>query len=252
MILEIALLIFLFMTLLFVVALIKKDNSIADTFWGIGFIVIALYAAVQSGEMDLRKIIVTTLVLLWGMRLSHHIMTRKMGKGEDFRYKHWRQTWKWFTLRSYLQVFLLQGFFMLIISAPVWYINFNSGNPLGIWDSLGLLVFGIGFFFEAGGDYQLTRFTADPANRGKILTTGLWALTRHPNYFGEILVWTGIAFYAINLPLGWMTLISPVILTLLLRYLSGVPLLEKRMEGRPGWSEYTEKTAPLIPFVRFF
>ncbi|MCK9204477.1 MAG: DUF1295 domain-containing protein [Bacteroidales bacterium] len=252
MVLEIALVIFLYMTLIFIVALIKKNNSIADTFWGIGFILVTLYAVVQSGETDLRKMIVCVLVLLWGIRLSHHIMMRNMGNGENFRYKKWRETWKWFIVRSYFQIFMLQGFFMLIISAPLWYIGFNSGGPLGIWDSLGLLLFGVGFYFEAVGDYQLTNFKNDPANHGKILSTGLWALTRHPNYFGESLIWTGFSMYSLSLPHGWYTLVSPFVITLLLRYVSGTPLVEKKFKDRPGWKEYKARTAPFIPFVKFF
>lgn len=252
MILEVALVIFLFMSIIFIVAQIKKDNSIADTFWGIGFILVALYSVVQSGEIDLRKMIVCILVLLWGIRLSHHIMMRNMGKGEDFRYKAWRNTWKFFHVRSFFQIFMLQGLFMLVISYPVWFINFNTGGPIGLWDLLGLIVFGVGFITETMADYQLTEFKKDPANQGKLLTTGLWSNTRHPNYFGECLVWLGLSMYALNLPSGWYTLISPIIITLLLRFVSGVPLLEKKYENRPGWDEYKTKTAALIPFVKFF
>ena len=252
MVLQISFIIFLYMSLIFIIAMIKKDNSIVDVFWGIGFIVIALYAVVQSGETDIRKMIVTLFVLLWGMRLSYHIMMRNMGKGEDFRYKAWRDTWKYFFVRSFFQIFMLQGFFMLIISLPAWYVGFNTGGPLGIWDTLGMIVFGVGFFFEAVGDHQLDTFKKNPANQGKLMTTGLWSLTRHPNYFGESLVWLGLSFYALNLPHGWYTLLSPLVIILLLRYVSGVPMLEKKYQGRPDWEEYRAKTAPLIPFLKFF
>ncbi|MCK9422304.1 MAG: DUF1295 domain-containing protein [Bacteroidales bacterium] len=252
MLLEVSLVIFLFMCLIFIVAQIKKNNSIADTFWGIGFILVALYSVVQSGEIDLRKIIVCTLVLLWGMRLSHHIMMRNMGNGEDSRYKNWRNTWKFFHIRSFFQIFMLQGLFMLVISYPVWFINFNSGGPIGFWDFLGLVFFGTGFITETMADYQLTEFKKDQANEGRLFTTGMWSISRHPNYFGECLVWLGLSMYALNLPLGWYTLISPIIITLLLRFVSGVPLVEKKYENRPGWGEYKAKTAALIPFVKFF
>lgn len=252
-IVEISLVIFLYMTSVFIIAQVKKDNSIVDIFWGLGFIVVAVYALIQSGEMaDLRKIIVTFLVCIWGIRLSGHIFFRNKGKEEDFRYKAWRNTWKFFVLRSYLQIFMLQGVFMLIISAPVWLINFQSAQPLGIFDTLGLVLFGTGLLFEGLGDYQLSAFKKEPSNKGKIITTGLWALTRHPNYFGEALVWWGIGCYALALPDGVYFLLSPLVLTLLLRYVSGVPMLEKKYEGRADFEAYKKETAPFIPFVHFF
>ncbi|MCX6286199.1 MAG: DUF1295 domain-containing protein [Bacteroidetes bacterium] len=247
---EIALLILIYMSLVFILAQIAKDNSIVDIFWGLGFILIAIYSFIQDTEPDLRKWIVTFLVALWGVRLSVHIFLRNRGRGEDFRYRHWRETWKYFVLRSFVQIFLLQGLFMFIISSPVYYINFYSKEPLGFLDTLGLVVFGIGFLFEAVADYQLMDFKKKPENHGKIITSGLWEMSRHPNYFGEALVWWGISFYALNLPNGWMTLISPVIITLLLRFVSGVPMLEKKYSGRPDWEEYKRKTAVFIPFVK--
>jgi steroid 5-alpha reductase family enzyme len=251
MIIQIALVIFCYMTIVFVVAHYLKDNSIVDVFWGGGFVVIAAFTLMQATGWDVRKLVVSFLVLIWGVRLAMHILLRNRKKGEDFRYRHWRDTWKHFVLRSFFQIFMLQGLFMLIISAPIWFINSMPNAPLTPWDNAGLLVFGIGFFFELAGDMQLTMFKKDPANRGKIITSGLWSITRHPNYFGEALVWWGISLYAISLPLGWITLISPVIITLLLRFVSGVPLLEKKFRDHPGWEDYCRKTAPYVPFLKF-
>jgi steroid 5-alpha reductase family enzyme len=248
---EIALVIFIYMTLVFIIAQIISDNSIVDIFWGLGFILIAFYSLVQAPEFDLRKTIVSTLVLIWGLRLSAHVFFRNRGKGEDFRYKAWRETWRYFTLRSFFQVYMLQGVFMLIIAYPIYYINFFSYTPLGLFDSLGLILFGLGFFIEAVSDYQLTEFKKDPSNKGKIITSGLWQYSRHPNYFGEALVWWGIACYALSLPHGWYALISPVIITLLLRFVSGVPMLERKYRGHPDWEEYASRTAPFVPFVKF-
>lgn len=250
-IVEVGLVIFLYMTIIFIRALMRKDNSIVDVAWGVGFIIIAVYTIIQSGEADLRKMIVSLLVLLWGLRLSYHIMVRNNGKGEDFRYKAWRNTWKYFIVRSYFQIFMLQGLFMLIISTPIWFINAGNGGPLGLWDSLGLVVFGFGFLFEVIADYQLGEFKKDPANKGKIITSGLWSVSRHPNYFGEALVWLGISCYALSFPHGWYTLISPVTITLLLRFVSGVPMLEKKYLSHPDWAAYQSKTAAFVPFVKF-
>ena len=249
---EIALLVLLYMSLVFILAQIVKDNSIVDIFWGLGFILIAIYSLIQDTEPDLRKYIVTFLVALWGIRLSVHVFLRNRGKGEDFRYRRWRETWKFFILRSYVQIFLLQGVFMYIIAFPVYYINFYSKEPLGFWDTLGLVVFGSGFLIESIADYQLMNFKKDPGNKGKLMRSGLWEISRHPNYFGEALIWWGISFYALNLPYGWTTLISPVVITLLLRFVSGVPMLEKKYAGRPDWEDYKGKTAPFIPYVKFF
>jgi steroid 5-alpha reductase family enzyme len=248
---EVGLVICLYMTIVFILALIRKDNSIVDVAWGIGFIIIAIYSIIQSGEVDLRKMIVSLLVLLWGLRLSFHILVRNSGKGEDFRYKAWRDTWKYFFLRSYFQIFMLQGLFMLVISFPIWFINFGKGGPLGPWDSIGLFIFGFGFLFEAIADYQLVEFKKNPENRGKIITSGLWSVSRHPNYFGESLVWWGLSFYALSFPHGWYTLISPIIITFLLRFVSGVPMLEKKYENHPDWADYKAKTAAFIPYMKF-
>lgn len=248
---EIALLILIYMTLVFVLALIARDNSIVDIFWGPGFILIAVYSLIQFPEADLRKWIVTALVTLWGVRLSVHIFFRNKGKGEDFRYLQWRQTWNFFILRSYFQIFLLQGFLMCIIAFPIYYINFHSMEILGFLDTLGLVLFGTGFFIEAVSDYQLAEFRKKPENKGKLITTGLWAISRHPNYFGEALIWWGIATYALSVHGGWVTLISPLVITFLLRFVSGVPMLEKKLCNHPDWDEYKSKTAAFVPYVKF-
>ncbi len=250
MILDIALIVFLFMTVAFILALIKKDNSIVDILWGIGFILIMIYSLIQSGEVDLRKMVVGLLVLLWGLRLSHHIMMRNAGRGEDPRYEHWRDTWKFFIVRSFFQVYMLQGLVMLLVSTPIWFINLHSAGLPGIWDLIGLMIFGTGFMTETIADYQLTVFKKNPENSGKILTTGLWSISRHPNYFGEALVWWGISFYALGLHNGWYTLVSPVVMTLLLRFVSGVPMIEKRYKGRPDWEDYKAKTPPFVPYIK--
>lgn len=250
MIAAIALVVFLYMTLIYIFALIRRDNSIIDVFWGLGFIVVTLYSLWQNPVVDFRKFIVSLLVIIWGLRLSLHIYLRNKDKPEDFRYANWRKKWKYFELRSFFQIFMLQGLFMLIISSPVVFINYYSDGAPGIWDSLGLIIFGLGFLMEAIADYQLVVFRKDPHHKGKIITSGLWRYSRHPNYFGEALVWWGLSFYALSMDGGWMTLISPVVITLLLRFVSGVPMLEKKYEGRPDWEEYKAKTAAFIPFLK--
>jgi steroid 5-alpha reductase family enzyme len=250
--LNIAIVIFLYMTIVVLLALIRKDNSIVDFFWGLGFILVSFYSLINYGSFTFHNILLNSLVLLWGLRLSIHIYIRNKGKPEDFRYKAWRDSWKFFVIRSYFQIFMLQGFFMLIISSPVWFSNFHPEQGICLNDYIGLLLYAMGLFFEIAGDQQLNVFKRNPANKGKIMTTGLWRITRHPNYFGEALIWWGIGMFALDLPGGWMTLISPLLITLLLRFVSGVPMLEKKYEGREDWEEYKKRTAVFIPFIRFF
>ncbi|MBE0647861.1 MAG: DUF1295 domain-containing protein [Bacteroidales bacterium] len=248
---QVALVVFSFMVLAFVVALLIKDNSIVDLFWGPGFIVVTAFSLSQGPDLDMRKLVVSFLILLWGLRLAIYIFQRNRRKGEDFRYKHWRDTWNNFILRSFLQIFMLQGLFMYIISYPIWFINYNSGGALSTVDTIGLVIFGLGFMFESVSDMQLAFFKQNPENKGKLITTGLWKYTRHPNYFGEALVWWGIWCYALGVPGGWITVISPIVITLTLRFISGVPMLEKSLGKKPGWEEYARKTASFVPFIKW-
>lgn len=249
MILEISIVIFLFMLILFLVSLIMNDNSVADIGWGIGFIVVSFASLFQGGVLDLARIVMNILILLWGVRLSAHIYLRNRGKGEDFRYNIWRQKWKFFILRSFFQVFMLQGLIMLMISAPVWYVNFSEPAGLSFFAILGFIIFLAGFYFELKSDHELVIFMKDPSNRGKIITTGLWSLTRHPNYFGETLIWWGIGLFALGYPYGWMTLAGPALLTFLLRCVSGVPMMEKYLQSRPGWDAYAKSTPVFFPKI---
>lgn len=248
---ESALLIFVLMTLVFLIALKLKDNSIVDIFWGLGFIALVIFSLLNSESIDTAKILTSILVIIWGLRLSGHIFLRNRGKGEDFRYANWRRTWKYFILRSYFQVFMLQGFFMLIIAWPVLHILNNPQiNDIGVVYMSGFMIFLAGFTFESVGDYQLGRFKKAEENRGKIITTGLWKYTRHPNYFGEAFLWWGFWLMAVPVMDGIFTIISPLVITWLLRYISGVPMLEKKYEGREDWEEYKRKTPVFVPFIK--
>ncbi|MDY0102626.1 MAG: DUF1295 domain-containing protein [Lentimicrobium sp.] len=247
-----ALVVLLYMTSVFLLALIVKDNSIVDIFWGLGFILLALVGLFLSKEIEPKKVLVNIMIVIWGLRLSIHIFHRKLGKGEDFRYVNWRKTWKFFILRSFFQVFMLQGLFMLILSWPVLHINNSVSGNFGMIEVLGLGVFITGFLFETIGDFQLTNFKKDIANKGLIITTGLWKYTRHPNYFGEALLWWGIWLMAVPEIDGIFTIVSPLVITVLLRYVSGVPMLEKKYEGRPDWEAYKLETPVFVPSVKMW
>jgi steroid 5-alpha reductase family enzyme len=248
---NVAFVIWLYMTILFFFALIKKDNSIVDVFWGLGFVLVAAYSLFNTGNINIQTLVLNIMVLLWGIRLSTHIFIRSKGRGEDFRYKAWRDTWKFFVLRSYFQIFIFQGIFMMIVSSPVYFVNQYSDGTFHAFDYIGIFLFLTGFSFESISDYQLLLFKKNPVNKGKIITSGLWSISRHPNYFGEVLVWWGISCFALTYYHGWIILISPLIITFLLRFVSGVPMLEKKYKNHPDWKEYSQKTAAFVPFVKF-
>jgi steroid 5-alpha reductase family enzyme len=243
-----------YMTVWFFVALVKKDNSVADIAWGLGFVLVAAVTFLRRGSLFL-PLLVTALTAVWGFRLSLHVLLRNRKRGEDPRYAEWRRKWgRSFVWRSYLQVFLLQGLFLLVIGSPVVLVNtyrwtFPPGSyGGGIWQA-GLLVWCAGFFFEAVGDAQLARFKRDPANRGKIMDRGLWRYTRHPNYFGESMMWWGIFLIALEVPAGWMTVLSPALITFLLVRVSGVPLLERRYAGNAEFQAYARRTSAFVPWL---
>lgn len=239
-----------YMTLAFGIALRLRDNSIADIAWGLGFVLVALLSLDFRAGPALRPWLVSALVAVWGLRLAVHVGARNLKSGsEDFRYAHWRRSWgKWVLPRSFLQVFLLQGFFLLAISCPVWFINRTNLPGLTLLDALGVLVWCVGFGFEAVGDAQLKRFKSHPANRGRIMTRGLWAYTRHPNYFGEAVMWWGIFILALNIPKGWWTILSPLLITFLLTRVSGVPMLEKKYADNPEFQDYKRRTPAFFPW----
>jgi steroid 5-alpha reductase family enzyme len=248
-ILSSALAVFLYMSLIFILATIRKDNSIVDIGWGLGFIMVSVLTFVLEPGFTSRHILVLVLILIWGIRLAAHITLRKRRKGEDFRYAKWRQDWgKWFTVRSFFQIYMLQGFFLLIISFQVMLIIHSMKPGIGPIDILGLCVWLAGFYFEAAGDYQLSRFKARPENKGKIMTGGLWRWTRHPNYFGEAAMWWGIFLMALSVKNGWAAIISPLLITFLLLRISGVSMLEKKYVGNRDFEDYAERTSPFFPW----
>lgn len=244
-----AIIIFCYMTGLFVIALVRKDNSIADIAWGLGFVIVAWATLLIVGSFYPRQILACSLILIWGSRLSIRIFLRNRGKPEDPRYRKWREEWgRFFILRSYLQVFILQGLILLVNISPVLIINTTSDGNLVLLDLLGLLVWLTGFFFESVGDYQLDAFLKEPKNRGTIIDRGLWHYTRHPNYFGEITMWWGIFIIALSVPYGWIGFVGPLTITLMITLVSGIPMTERLMEKTPGFEEYKKRTSVLIPW----
>jgi len=239
------------MTALWLVSIFIKNVSIVDLFWGLGFVLSAAFYFSFTEGFELRKIILISLVSVWGLRLSLYLAWRNAGKGEDFRYREFRKKYGekrywWF---SFFQTFLLQGILMWLISAPLLGAQFSAQNTNLNWlDFLGIAFWIIGFIFEAGGDYQLAKFKSNPENKGKVLNTGFWKYTRHPNYFGDSAVWWGFGLICLASGSYWPVLGS-ILMTALIIKVSGVALLEKSLdETKPAYKEYVKKTSAFIPW----
>ncbi|WP_084191803.1 DUF1295 domain-containing protein [Tissierella creatinophila] len=240
-----------FFTIVFFIAQAKKNNGLQDIAWGGGFIVVALYSYFFSNTESLNGSVITILVLLWGGRLAYHLFRRNWNSKEDRRYvtmrKGWEDEGKNVAVAAYLRVFMLQMLLLIIIVQPVFLANTRPGNGLKLINYIGIAVWIVGYFFEVVGDAQLKKFKADKSNKGKLMTEGLWAYTRHPNYFGEATMWWGIFLISLVEPISFIGIIGPVAINFLLLKVSGVPLLEKKYEGRPDFEEYKQRTNKFIP-----
>lgn len=244
---DLALIIFIYMLFWFCLSLLLKRNDIADIAWGLGFLVCVSYVYLFLGDVFGKSLLVLFLIALWAFRLSIHILIRNKGKKEDPRYQKWREDWgKWFLPRTFFQVFILQGALLLVVVLPaVTAVLF--GGEISLLDYVGVSIWIIGFIFETVGDYQLSQFIKNPENKGKVLNTGLWKYTRHPNYFGEVTMWWGIWIIALSSPFAWLAIIGPATITFLILFVSGIPLLENRKKGDPQFEEYKKHTSIFFP-----
>jgi steroid 5-alpha reductase family enzyme len=245
------LMIMIMMSLLWVTSVILKNVSIVDLFWGFGFVITNIFYFISTEGFLSRKIILLILVSVWGLRLSGYLAWRNIGKGEDYRYQQFRSKYgeKRYWWISFFQTFLLQGILMWLISVPLLGAQYyGQDRNLGILDYSGIILWIIGFIFEAGGDYQLAAFKADLSNKGKVLTSGLWRYTRHPNYFGDSSVWWGYGLISISAG-SFLSVLGSLLMTALIIKVSGVTLLEKNLkEKKPEYREYIEKTSTFIPW----
>ena len=238
------------MSLVWLGSLVLKDASLVDRFWGLGFCVVALNTFWHTPVPSLRGLILLSTTLLWGVRLSVYLTQRNWNKGEDRRYVQMRQSQgRFFPILSLFSVFGLQALLCAIIALPLQMgIAQTHPEELTLWDGVGILFWVGGFLFEIIGDLQLSRFKADPANHEKVLQSGLWRYTRHPNYFGDALLWWGFALMATNVQHGYWGLIGAVLMNFLLLRVSGVPMLEEALgKNRPGYKDYIARTSAFIP-----
>lgn len=247
-----ALWIFLFVTVVFCIALLRHDNSVMDVFYGLIFVDVALTSFLFLSDRSAVPALVTLLTVVWGVRLSARIFLKNRGKGEDRRYSAWRDEWMrrgrlYFTLRSYFQVFLLQGLVIWVVSMPTVLVNSANALPFNVLVWAGLTLWIVGFLFEAIADFQLDQFLRNPENRGRIMTRGLFKFSRRPNYFGESLMWWGIATIAFAEPLHWIAYVSPALITYVVVAVTG-PITEKLWEGNAEYDTYKKTTSYFIPW----
>jgi steroid 5-alpha reductase family enzyme len=237
-----------FFTVLWVASLALRNASIVDMWWGPAFL-LALAAYLKfEGPSETRAWVVLAAATLWGLRLAWHIGRRNIGHGEDPRYAAWRaqygSRWWW---RSYLKVFLLQATVAWIVSWPLYFAVRQGPRFPTLLDLLGLGLFAAGWLFEAVGDWQLAAFKRDPANTGRVMDRGLWRYTRHPNYFGEAVLWWGLGLLGAATG-GWVGLIGPALITFLLLRVSGVTLLERGLlASKPAYADYVARTSAFVP-----
>jgi len=233
--------------LTFLLAVILRNNSIVDIVWGLGFVFIA-WLAYLFAVPSLAVYLVLSYVTIWGLRLAVHILLRNWGKGEDFRYQAMRVSWgKHWVVRSFFQIYLVQWILMQLVSLPIVLTMLGRDVLSPIFLVPGIFLWLLGFFFEAVGDYQLTQFKKKRTSKGKLMTTGLWSLTRHPNYFGEATLWWGVALLAYGVTHNLLAFVGPITIDFLLLFVSGIPLLEKKYQGRADWRAYVKKTPAFFP-----
>lgn len=228
-----------------------------DTFWGLSFVGIQffylIYSAFILGQLPWIGIASFILVSVWGFRLFLHILKRSRGHGEDARYQAMRDNIQGSNkiLKEWVVIFLSQAAIMALMSTTLWVNVFlQSTRPLNFLILLGMLIWWLGYQLEKTADHQLQRFLKDPQHKGKLLTTGVWSWSRHPNYFGDSLMWWGLALIGFdwNQPWSWLVWIGPLVMTLILYFVSGVPLSEQSMKKKPGYTQYAAKTSIWFPW----
>lgn len=238
------------MTLLWLVSVRLRNASIVDPFWGTTFVIAGWWYFLRTPDGDPgRKLLLMTMVTVWGLRLSIYLLWRNWGEGEDYRYQAFRRKYGperywWF---SFFQVFVLQGTLSWIIGSPLLGAQMGA-NPLGWLDALGAAVWLLGFVFEAGSDIQLSRFRARRTRPDELLTTGFWRYTRHPNYFGDSACWWGYGLIAVAAG-SYAWALGAVLMTAMIIKVSGVAMLERSMKkAKPGYAEYAARTSAFIPW----
>lgn len=233
----------------FILNTILKNAGLIDIAWGLGFVLLGFtqYALYPS----LLGLIPVSLVSIWGIRLAYHIGKRNINQEEDHRYQQFRRDWdRQYLIRSIFQIYGLQAVLMLLVSTSfldgIKQAHLNSVLLL----SIGLIMYGIGLYFEIVSDAQMRRFKSNPQHKGHLMTSGLWSLSRHPNYFGEATLWLGIALISLSLGSNLFALIGALVIFVLVRYVSGTPLMEKRIQTYQEFSDYAKRVPVFFPHLK--
>ncbi len=235
-----------YMSVWFLVGVWRKKLNTVDVAWGSGFAIIAWLVAWQ--EPSARSTLIAILVSIWALRITNHLARRIFGGHEDPRYAELSKKWKGnFWLRAYFSIFVLQGILVVAISLPVIFAAGKQNADLAVLSVLGAALWAVGFGIEAAADRQLRDFVSNKANKGKVMDMGLWRYSRHPNYFGEMLQWWAIGIIALQAENGWIGLAGPLTLTVLLLFVSGVPLIENARKNNKAYQDYKRKTSVIIP-----
>lgn len=239
---------------LWILSLIIKDVSFIDSWWALGLVVIAGVSFMNTSPNSPHAGIIFVLCTIWGLRLGLYLLWRWWSEGADRRYKAIigkAQAKGWsFAMASLLLVFALQAPLQFIVSLPVQLGQTTADVTPGPLAYVGMFLAIFGITFESIGDGQLVRFRRNPENKGKVMRTGLWRYTRHPNYFGDACVWWGLFFVAVDAgPIGWFALPGPLLITFLLTRVSGVPTTEGHLKrSRPDYEDYVRRTSSFIPW----
>jgi len=233
---------------MFLIVHIKKDISIGNVSWSGAVLLFTLYSFIMH-PLTSRHILISLLITIWACRLILYLYLRYK-KGADPRYVTWQDhQGHWYLFFALTWIYVLNGGFGLIMALPAMVVNSSFDSSLNLLDSAGILIWAVGFLYESIADYQLSQFVASPANKGHVMQNGLWHYSRHPNYFGEILIWWGIYCIALSTPYGWLTIMAPLGITITLIFVTGIPMNEKAMAHSPAYQEYKEKTSALIPWL---
>jgi len=240
---------FVFFHLVYFLAIWRRDFGLVDIAWGLGFIVVIVSATTLNRSIDNRTWLVALMITLWGIRLSTYLLMRNLKKEqEDFRYREMRASWgKWANLHAYFKIFWLQPVILIAISFGFMVTASRSTIPLNYFDALGLIIASIGLIIETIADGQMNSFKKKPENRGKLIRVGLWKWARHPNYFGEMVFWWGMGFFALNSVLPWAAFNGGFLISLFLIKVSGAPLLEARYKDHPDYEVYRKETNAFLP-----
>lgn len=240
----------IYVSLFYILATLIKNWSIIDIAWGPGFVLIAIMAITYTDNYNLFSLTISALVTIWALRLAFHIGIRNIGKGEDFRYANWRKKWQPYPeIQGFFRVFILQGIIMLIVALPIYVsIKFSTTAHNLIYFIPGILIFCIGFILEVLADLQLKNFKNDHKNSGLLINSGLWSISRHPNYLGEIILWWGLGFFTLPFDYGYLGLIGALCIHLIIRYIS-IPVLEEKWQSKEEWQNIKRKIPILFPGI---